>query len=142
MSDCNFCSGPNVRIIIRTKLVQAFPTNIPIVPGHVLVCPVRHVETFEELTTEEKKALFALIEKLKTALKESFGAEGFNHAWNEGRAAGQAMPHFHFHIVPRKHGDHGVTEYEPRKFLYRPGSRETTPDGELQKVAQMIREKL
>jgi len=68
--------------------------------------------------------------------------KGFHHAWNEEKVAGQSIPHFHLHIVPRKQGDEGITEYEPRKFLYRPGSRETTPEKELQAITLQIKEKL
>ncbi len=83
--------------------------------------------------------MFDLAETVKGALKKSFGAEGFNHAWNEGVLAGQSVPHFHLHVVPRIEGDTGVLKYEPRDFLYRPGSREASPEAELQAVAGMIR---
>lgn len=66
-------------------------------------------------------------------------AEGFNFAWNEGKDYGQSVPHFHLHVVPRSPGDEGITEYEPRKFLYRPGSREDSPETELAAVAAEIR---
>ena len=145
MNDCAFCASPditNVRLIARDDLVQAFPTNIPITPGHTIICPVRHVEKFEELTADEKSAIFELALKIKKALIELFGAEGFHYAWNEGKIAGQSVPHFHLHVVPRKQGDEGITEYEPRKFLYRPGSRETTSEAELKVVAAQIKEEL
>jgi hypothetical protein len=45
-------------------------------------------------------------------------------------------------MLPRKHGDSGVVEYEPRKFLYRPGSREATPEQELQAIAELIKREL
>ncbi|OGZ54546.1 MAG: hypothetical protein A3B25_02480 [Candidatus Ryanbacteria bacterium RIFCSPLOWO2_01_FULL_48_26] len=128
--------------IARNKFAWAFPTNIPIVPGHVLICPIRCVPTFEELTEEERKAIFDLQTKLKKALTKLFGAEGFNQAWNHGRAGGQSVPHFHLHLIPRKVGDEGITEYEPRKFLYRPGSREETPEKELQSISALIRKAL
>jgi histidine triad (HIT) family protein len=141
MNDCVFCTSPDIKehTIVREDLAWAFPTNIPITPGHTLICPVRHVEKIIDLTSEERAALFDLAEKIKIALRAVYGVEGFNHAWNEGEVAGQAVPHLHLHIVPRKHGDDGITEYEPRKFLYRPGSRETTPEAELKMVAEQIK---
>ena len=142
--DCVFCTLPEIkeRTISRDDFAWAFLTNIPITTGHTLVCPVRHVQKFEELTAEERIAIFNLAARTKTALRELFGAEGFNVAWNEGETAGQAVPHFHLHVVPRKPGDEGITEYEPRKFLYRPGSREKTPESELSMISEEMRKKL
>jgi histidine triad (HIT) family protein len=144
MIDCVYCTLPDIkaRTIKRNDFAWAFLTNIPITPGHTLVVPIRHVQKFEELTAEEKVAIFNLMTEIKAALKDLFGAEGFHHAWNEEKIAGQSIPHFHLHIVPRKKGDEGITEYEPRKFLYRPGSRETTPEAELQVISKQIAEKL
>jgi len=142
MSDirCAHCEIPAIkeREIAGDDLVWAFPTNIPIVPGHVLVAPQRCVATLEEMTLDEVRAIFALREKLKQALVKAFGATGFNYAWNEGKLAGQSVPHFHLHILPRKEGDTGITEYEPRKFLYRPGEREASPEEELRAVSAVI----
>jgi histidine triad (HIT) family protein len=140
MIDCVYCTSPEIkaRTIKRNGLAWAFLTNIPITPGHTLVAPVRHVGKFEELTNEERRAIFELMSEIKVALRELFKAEGFNHAWNEEKIAGQSIPHFHLHIVPRKQGDEGITEYEPRKFLYRPGSREATPGAELEAVTKQI----
>lgn len=144
MTDCAFCSDQNIRgrEIVRDDLVFAFPTNIPIVPGHTLICPVRHVETFAQLSAHERDAIFSLAENVKKVLAGLYGSEGFHEVWNEGAVAGQSIPHFHLHIVPRKRGDTGITEYEPRQFLYRPGSREVSPDEELRSVAQEIRMRL
>lgn len=141
---CPYCDTPSIkkREITRNSLAWAFPTNIPIVPGHVLVAPIRCVATFDELTGEERLAIFELQSLLKNALRKSFGAEGFNYAWNEGILAGQSVPHFHLHLLPRKTGDTGITSYEPRQFLYRPGSRETTPEDELATVVGIIQDAL
>ena len=138
---CVYCELPEIkeREIVRNELVRVFPTNIPIVPGHMLICPIRCVATFEELTQKEKEAIFDLMTRLKKVLMKLFGAEGFHHAWNENKVAGQSVPHFHLHLIPRKAGDEGITEYEPRKFLYRPGSREATPENELQEISSLIR---
>ena len=53
--------------------------------------------------------------------------------------AGQTVPHFHLHILPRKKGDTGITQYEPRIFLYRPGTRATLPQEELASLASLLR---
>ena len=139
--NCVFCTNPSVkeREIIRNDYAFAFPTNIPIVPGHVLICPIRCVDNFNDLTSEEIVEIFDLQKKLKKSLREAFNATGFNYAWNEGEVGGQAVPHFHLHMLPRKAGDDGITEYDPRKFLYRPGSREESPDSELVSVVEEIK---
>lgn len=77
--------------------------------------------------------------RLKAALKESFYAEGFNIAWNEGAAAGQSVDHLHIHVLPRKAGDKGIYTYEPREFLYRTEKRETSPEQELREIAKLIK---
>lgn len=141
---CTFCTIPAIkaRIIVEDKLAFAFPTNIPIVPGHILISPKRCVASFEEMTKEEVSAVFSLLCRLKIALKKTFKAEGFNIAWNEGKIAGQSIPHFHLHLLPRKQGDSGITKYEPRKFLYRPGSRQETPEKELLEIRNIIKRNL
>ncbi len=141
---CTFCELPEIkkRIIIQNKLAFAFPTNIPIVPGHVLICPKRCISKIDQLSDEEFKAIFGLLLKIKKALISAFAAEGFNYAWNEGTITGQNVPHLHLHLLPRKEGDTGITDYEPRKFLYRPGSREPTPEAELRNVAKLIKENI
>lgn len=137
---CVFCNDKDVslRQITANDLAFAFPTNIPIVPGHVLVAPRRCVRTMIELTRAEHDAIFQLLQIITDALRTAFGAKGFNIAWNEGEVAGQSVPHLHLHVLPRKKGDTGVTEYEPRKFLYRPGSRETSAEHELDAIAKLI----
>ncbi len=141
---CPFCDDPEVqqRIIIKNELVVAFPSYMPIVPGHVLICPVRHAATLEELEPEEIKAVYELLKRIKVALKDVYGAEGFNVAFNEGVMAGQSVPHFHVHVVPRKQGDAGVIDYEPRKYLYWPGTRDVSPLENLKHVADLIKQKL
>ena len=138
---CVFCDDGNVRArkIFDNGLALAFPSSMPITPGHVLVVPKRHAATMNAITQEERIAVLDLGEKIKTALKKVFGAGGFNVAYNEGKVAGQNVGHFHMHIVPRTENDGGIVEYEPRKFLYRTGSRGETPQEELLQVAALIR---
>ncbi len=144
INSCPYCTNLEIknRRITENGLAFIFPTNIPIVPGHVLIVPKRCVAQYEKLTAKEKESIEKLRIKVVKALKKIFNAEGFNYAWNENKIAGQSVPHFHLHVLPRKKGDEGITKYEPRKFLYRPGSREKTPEQELIKIAQLIKKNL
>ncbi len=139
---CVYCELPEIKLrtVAENDLAWAFPTNIPITPGHMLVIPKRCVVKYGDLTADEKIAIEELRVKIVGALTKVFAAEGFNFAWNEAEVGGQAVPHFHLHIVPRKEGDTGIYEYDPRKFLYRPGSREKTPEAELDVVARQIKD--
>lgn len=141
---CVYCDSSEIsaRKIAENESAWAFPTNIPITPGHTLVIPKRHVATYEELSKEELTAIFDLATRIQSALKTAFAADGFNCAFNVGEVAGQSIPHFHLHIVPRKVGDTGITKYEPREFLYRPGERTASPEEELKAVAMHIRQAL
>lgn len=138
---CVYCTKQEIkdREIIGDEFAWVFPTNIPIVPGHLLIAPRRCVAKYEDLKTDEKNSIEKLRVKLIATLRKTFGAEGFNYAWNESPVAGQSVPHFHLHVLPRKVGDGGITEYEPRKFLYRPGSREATPEDEIIEVCKLIK---
>lgn len=142
---CSFCTTPDnrEREILRNDLVWAFPTRTPIVPGHTLVCPIRCIATFEELTSEERSAIFEAMTSIKNSLRKGFGAKGFNHAWNENVVGGQTVPHFHLHILPRTEQDELMYGFEPRQFLYRPtANREVPPQQELREVASLIKENL
>jgi diadenosine tetraphosphate (Ap4A) HIT family hydrolase len=132
--NCPFCEDSSIknRTVIENAHAIAFPTNIHIVQGHLLIAPKRHVQYYEDATQEEKQAIEELRLKLKIAMKREFGAQGFNYAWNEEKIGGQSVPHFHLHMLRRIEGDQGVYQYEPREFLYRPGPRTiTTPTDDL-----------
>ncbi len=141
---CVFCRSEGIkkRILFQNKFAWAFLTNIPVVPGHTLIAPTRCVATFGELTGAEVKAIFDIRKRFVPVFEKVFQAEGFNYAWNEHEVAGQTVPHFHLHMLPRKKGDTGITDYEPRKFLYRSGSREPSPEQELQAVSRLMRSAL
>lgn len=142
--NCPFCESEEIkkRVIIKSEYAFVFPTNIPIVPGHLLICPNRCVATINDLTNEELKSIVELQLKMKKILVKVFSAQGFNYAWNEGDVAGQSVPHLHFYLIPRKEGDTGLWNYEPREFLYRPGSRESSPEAELWAVSDLIKKEL
>lgn len=141
---CVFCEDKNVkaRKIAENDLAWAFVGNIPIVPGHTIIVPTRHAVDVRDLTPKENEAIFDLVKKIQKAMIKIFGAHGFNHAFNQGAKAGQDVLHFHLHVIPRTPGDTGIVKYEPREFLYRPGSRATSQQKELLEVAAILRREL
>ncbi len=140
-TQCLYCNTPEIkaREIIGNRLAWAFPTNIPITTGHTLISPHRCVRTLKDMTKKERLAILDLADSIMEALRKLYGAEGFNCVWNEGKLAGQSVPHFHLHIIPRKDGDTGLLGYDPRSMLYRTGDREPTSEIELIKVRDSIR---
>ena len=138
---CVFCSVPEIRAraICENELVWAFPTNIPITEGHTLVSPKRCVKRLADMTDQERLALLSLADSVMGALRITYGAEGFNCVWNQERLAGQSVPHFHLHIIPRKEGDTGLLGYDPRSMLYRTGDRESLSEEDLLKVRDTMK---
>ena len=142
--NCPFCDDSNIhpRLIYKNNFVLAFPAKMNIVPGHTIICPLRHIARIDDLSDDELIAIKKLIIKLKDGLKKCLNAKGFNIAWNENLVVGQTVDHIHIHIVPRKIGDSGVYQYEPRKFLYRPGSRNDSSNQELKDITRLIKKSL
>jgi diadenosine tetraphosphate (Ap4A) HIT family hydrolase len=105
-SPCLFCSLPD-RIIMSNELAFVVRDGYPVSPGHTLIIPKRHVATFFETTTEERLAMFELMDKAKLGLDSEFHPAGYNLGLNDGAAAGQTVMHVHFHLIPRYVGDNG-----------------------------------
>ena len=59
----------------------------------------------EELEPAAAEALFRAVVRLARPVREALGAAGTTIGVNNGEATGQTIPHVHFHIVPRWHGD-------------------------------------
>ena len=91
------------------------------------------------MTDQERLALLSLADSVMGALRITYGAEGFNCVWNQERLAGQSVPHFHLHIIPRKEGDTGLLGYDPRSMLYRTGDRESLSEEDLLKVRDTMK---
>jgi histidine triad (HIT) family protein len=109
--DCLFCKIISGKIpsnkIYEDNDVFAFLDIYPASEGHTLVAPKRHVSSFTDMTSEDVASLFEASRKITTAVEKAFSAEGSNIGINNGKVAGQEVPHVHVHIIPRKKGDGG-----------------------------------
>ena len=106
MNDCVFCNINKSRIEIENDLALSFKDLYPVTEGHTLVIPKRRVQSFFELNSNEKKAMFELLESQKQDLQNKDKLiTGFNIGINDGQDAGQTVMHCHIHLIPRRKGD-------------------------------------
>ncbi len=104
---CPFCTMPPERITVRNDLAFATWDIHPVTKGHTLVVPFRHVASYFDTTPEEKAALLDVISRAREFLDARYHPDGYNIGVNVGEAAGQAVMHVHFHMIPRYRGDSG-----------------------------------
>lgn len=116
MPDCLFCRIVKGEIpsakLFETKTVLAFLDIAPAARGHALVIPKKHFETLKEVPEKELRELIVAVKHVAGAVVDAAGADGFNVIQSNSTAAGQAIPHVHFHIIPRKEGDELSFEWE------------------------------
>ncbi len=109
MADCIFCriaSGDvPADVVCENDLIIAFMDISPVAPGHLLVIPKRHSTDITGMTDDEIVAVARALRSLAPAAMAAVEAEGYNILNNRGRAAGQAVEHVHFHVIPRTSGD-------------------------------------
>ncbi|KAK0208659.1 diadenosine 5',5'''-P1,P4-tetraphosphate asymmetrical hydrolase [Desarmillaria ectypa] len=90
----------------RSSLSFAIVNLKPIVPGHVLVIPTRVVRRLTDLNDTELSSLMTSVQRVGRVIERVYGADALTVACQDGKAAGQSVPHVHFHVMPRKdHGD-------------------------------------
>ena len=105
--ECPFCLAPSLSdedaLIVRRGeyayvLLNLFPYN----SGHLLVCPYRHVDTYDKASVDEVAEIALLTQQAMQALQNSSGNHGFNIGMNQGEVAGAGIAaHLHQHVVPR-----------------------------------------
>jgi len=103
---CPFCAPDMCEIVfLASPEFQAFSTIAPILPGHVLVAPKRHVMKITDLSDYEASAIMLFSRRLLRLLGAAFKTSDFNWVIQAGEAAGQTVSHLHLHLIPRKQGD-------------------------------------
>jgi diadenosine tetraphosphate (Ap4A) HIT family hydrolase/uridine kinase len=84
---------------------QAIYNIAPIVRGHVLIAPLRHVTTLLELDDAVRAEFFAYAFDITRMVLDRVGTKEFDWALQDGVDAGQTVGHLHLHILPRQAGD-------------------------------------
>ncbi|XP_060489672.1 bis(5'-adenosyl)-triphosphatase isoform X1 [Panthera onca] len=92
-------------VFLKTELSFALVNRKPVVPGHVLVCPLRPVERFRDLRPDEVADLFQATQRVGMVVEKHFQGTSLTFSIQDGPEAGQTVKHVHVHVLPRKAGD-------------------------------------
>ena len=128
-ADCPFCDVGEHLMVAANALAFAIRDASPVSPGHSLIIPRRHVQTFFDCSAGERAAMMALLDEVREGLARDHAPDGFNLGLNDGVAAGQTVMHVHLHLMPRYRGDRadprgGVRWIFPDRAAYWAGNRE------------------
>ena len=116
-NDCLFCKIIAGEIpahkVYEDGLFLAIMDAFPTTRGHVLILPKTHAQDLYDLPAETAAAILPLAQKLAARIKAAFEPNGLNIIQNNGAAAGQAIFHYHMHLIPRWEGDGAVRQGKP-----------------------------
>ncbi len=131
MGDCIFCKIVKGDIpssmLLEGKNFYSFLDIGPVSKGHALVVPKEHYETLTDIPDDVLAEMSKAVKTISNAINKAMNADGYNIQMNNYSAAGQVVPHAHFHIVPRFKGD---------GLMLWPGKR--YEEGELDKIHEKI----
>ena len=124
MVSCVFCSiinqeEPALKVYEDDHTVAIIPRK-PEAWGHCLVIPKQHCEDLFSIPDDALASLSKAVKNVARLCKDKLRAEGVNILHASGKTAGQSVPHFHFHVIPRYEGD-GVDAWmrRPKDFTDR-----------------------
>jgi len=112
---CPFCKMvrhelPSV-VIQEDKDILVIMDLYPATLGHILVLPKQHVEDIYQMSADLGAHIMAAAITVAKAVKQQLSPVGLNLIQSNETAAGQTVPHFHLHIVPRYKDDHVLLRF-------------------------------
>ncbi|HTX36268.1 MAG TPA: HIT domain-containing protein [Bryobacteraceae bacterium] len=111
--ECIFCAAANPQaddhellVVHRARHNFIILNRFPYTTGHVMVVPIRHVATLEDLDNEALAELIFLAKAAEKCLRHVYHPDGINLGMNIGKSAGAGIAaHLHLHVLPRWYGD-------------------------------------
>ncbi|MBU0662841.1 MAG: HIT family protein [Candidatus Diapherotrites archaeon] len=123
--ECIFCKIIEGEIpsdkIYEDEQTFAFLDIAPTTKGHALIVAKNHAENIEAVSEDDLCAMAATVKKIGKAIMDALGVEGYNVIINNRKAAGQVVPHVHFHIIPR-YPDDGLKLWAQGKYAGNEGA--------------------
>jgi bis(5'-adenosyl)-triphosphatase len=137
--DCPFCDGAIAgATFAETDHLRALYNLAPMLPGHCLIVPKRHVAHPCDLMAAESAELLRFAARIAAVVMRVYGCTGYDLSLQEGTVAGQTLEHLHLHIIPRREGDLSGTNWH--STLIDSASRNRlTPDRMATEVARLRR---
>ena len=109
MKDCIFCRIASGEItgmrVYEDEQTLAFMDIAGDVDGHMLVIPKEHCKNILDCSADTLSAVARTVKRVCNHLTERCGYDGVNLLNASDESAGQSVPHFHIHIIPRKKND-------------------------------------
>ena len=87
--------------VYEDEKVFCFLDIAPLAPGHTLVVPKEPAPTLDALSEESAAAVGRVLPRIARAVVAATGTRDYNVLQNNGAAAHQAVPHVHFHVIPK-----------------------------------------
>ncbi len=133
--DCLFCRivrhELKAVVVHEDKDVLVMMDLYPATPGHMLVLPKEHIETIYTMSENIGARIMTIAIAVAKSIKQKLSPTGLNLIQSNELSAGQTVPHFHLHIVPR---------YNDDSVLLRFGHGNIPEDvAELDRIASLIK---
>lgn len=138
---CPFCDPEIIKrqSVLETENFHVLADYAPINYGHMLIVPKKHIERLDELDPRFGEELLLLQRRVSRAFKDVLCTQDTTLIEKNGKAAGQSVPHMHFHLIPMK-PKKWQTLAHLRVFLrILFGSRAASPE-ELERVVSEFRD--
>lgn len=137
---CAFCD-PKVldrQTVLETENFRVLADYAPINYGHMLLVPKKHVERLDDLDPELGIELFTLQRRVSRAFQELLHTQDTTLIEKNGYAAGQSVPHVHFHLIPMQRHKWQTLAHLRVFIRILFGSRPSDPQ-ELEKVVMLFK---
>jgi histidine triad (HIT) family protein len=105
---------PSFKVYEDKKVVAILDIN-PVNAGHILVIPREEYITLMDMPDKLVEHTIIVVKHLASEIQRITGAPGINIFLNNGVAAGQEVPHVHFHIIPRFEGDDAIPHWKRKQ---------------------------
>lgn len=86
--------------IYEDDQVLAFMDIMPQADGHALVIPKAAAVNLLDLAPEAAAYTITIVQKVAKAIEKALDVKGIVLMQLSGEAAGQTVPHAHFHLIP------------------------------------------